>query len=93
MSFSAPSAINIEQTTVKFDTEQEHLMISDEEQVVGSDESLKGHDWQSLSGLTDSTDRTVPISFDMSNRVSKRTGNRKHTQNTICYCNIITPNT
>lgn len=70
MSFSAPSAINIEQTTVKFDTEQEQLMmVSGEEHIAGSDESLKGN-WQSLSCLTDSTDRTVPISFDMSNRVS-----------------------
>lgn len=66
MSFSAPSAINVEQSTVKFDTEHEELVVSDEE--IGSDESLRGHDWQSLSCLTDSTDRTVPISFDMSNR-------------------------
>lgn len=67
MSFSAPSAINMEQSTVKFDTEHEQLVVSDEE-IGDSDESLKGHDWQSLSCLTDSTDRTVPINFDMSNR-------------------------
>lgn len=69
MSFSAPSAINVEQSTVKFDTEHEQLVVSDEDIGGGSEsESLKGHDWQSLSCLTDSTDRTVPINFDMSNR-------------------------
>lgn len=87
MSFSAPSAINIEQTTVKFDTEHEQLVVSDDEQQQqphhqqldggGSDESLRGHDWQSLSCLTDSTDRTVPISFDMSNRAKLPRGIEK----------------
>ena len=33
------------------------------------DVNSANHDWQSLSGLTDSTEQSVPINFDLSNRV------------------------
>lgn len=88
MSFSAPSAINMDQSTVKFDTEREFVVSDNDddddnesEPIAGSDESLRGHDWQSLSCLTDSTDRTVPISFDMSNRVSFYSSEGRKTNN------------
>lgn len=70
MSFSAPSAINTDQPTVRFETTQERLLLEPEE-----DDSEEGtqphnpHDWQSLSCLTDSTEHSAPINFDMSNRV------------------------
>lgn len=83
MSFSAPSAINMEHSVVKFETEQEQLNTSIDEQNeayssrIASGDSIQmhndintSHDWQSLSCLTDSTEQSAPINFDMSNRVS-----------------------
>ncbi|XP_017785001.1 PREDICTED: transmembrane protein 94 isoform X2 [Nicrophorus vespilloides] len=85
MSFSAPSAINMDQTVVRFDIENEPLMkqiskdkdvnsISDgenansQESVLMQETGKDTHDWQSLSCLTDSTEQSAPINFDMSNR-------------------------
>ncbi|XP_065164487.1 transmembrane protein 94 isoform X2 [Atheta coriaria] len=69
MSFSAPSAINTEQTVVKFDNEVHSLAPHDEELSQDEhDDDKDQHDWQSLSCLTDSTDHSAPINFDMSNR-------------------------
>lgn len=80
MSFSAPSAINLDHSVVKFDTEVEKFHIarrqSEAQDDATSQDSLPvhadstTHDWQSLSCLTDSTEQSVPINFDMSNRVS-----------------------
>lgn len=88
MSFSAPSAINMDQPTVKFDFEHEHLMKEHVEndnqntnevkstsqesvQIHAVDLNSGAHEWQSLSCLTDSTEHSAPINFDMSNRVSE----------------------
>lgn len=79
MSFSAPSAINMEHTIVKFDVEVEKFNISksgdqfeDEESSTNDNVHAEdvAHDWQSLSNLTESTEQSAPIHFDMSNRVS-----------------------
>lgn len=84
MSFSAPSAINMEHSIVKFDMEHESIIRidndddEDDAQKTTSQESIQlqtvdlnypNHDWQSLSCLTDSTEHSAPINFDMSNRV------------------------
>lgn len=75
LSYSAPSAINLEHSVVKFETEIESLtkescnQLQDTENQ-GTDVNSGLHDWQSLSCLTDSTEQSVPINFDMSNRVS-----------------------
>lgn len=78
MSFSAPSAINVDHSTVKFDIDQEHSVvvenknehrISVDSVQLGNDVSSIGHEWQSLSCLTDSTEQSAPVNFDMSNRV------------------------
>ncbi|VEN47495.1 unnamed protein product [Callosobruchus maculatus] len=68
MSFSAPSAINMEHTVVKFDTEVERFITDGSENRNSIDESATPHDWQSLSNLTESTEQSAPINFDMSNR-------------------------
>ncbi|KAK9888015.1 hypothetical protein WA026_000299 [Henosepilachna vigintioctopunctata] len=79
MSFSAPSAINVDHTTVRFDTEVRNQHLSDQSTINGSrdvhqdasvyyDSHNTSHDWQSMSCLTDSTDQSNPINFDMSNR-------------------------
>ncbi|CAH2007315.1 unnamed protein product [Acanthoscelides obtectus] len=68
MSFSAPSAINMEHTVVKFDTEVEQFITNGSENRNSIDESATPHDWQSLSNLTESTEQSAPINFDMSNR-------------------------
>ncbi|XP_056644666.1 transmembrane protein 94 isoform X2 [Diorhabda sublineata] len=80
MSFSAPSAINLEHSTVKFEKEVEKFNIErkrseqQEETEETSQESLllqadnTAHEWQSLSNLTESTEHSAPINFDMSNR-------------------------
>lgn len=79
MSFSAPSAINMEHTVVKFDAEVEKFNISKSGDQLEDGESSNhenvhaedvAHDWQSLSNLTESTEQSAPINFDMSNRVS-----------------------
>lgn len=86
MSFSAPSAINTDHSVVKFDTDHEHTHKSlidnhsKEEYHKTSHDSIHmandwgalAHDWQSLSCLTDSTEQSAPINFDMSNRVCKK---------------------
>lgn len=95
MSFSAPSAINLEHSTVKFDTEVEKFNIiktssdhSDNEDTTSHDSVNvhhdATHDWQSLSNLTESTEQSAPIHFDMSNRV------RKILVTNIPYCNTLT---
>ncbi|CAG9824590.1 unnamed protein product [Phaedon cochleariae] len=79
MSFSAPSAINMEYSVVKFDTEVEKFNIEMKQSECGdndytSQESIPlhadstTHEWQSLSNLTESTEQSAPINFDMSNR-------------------------
>lgn len=78
MSFSAPSAINLEHSVVKFDTEVERFHAdrrqSEHREETTSQDSVPvhadstTHDWQSLSCLTDSTEQSAPINFDMSNR-------------------------
>ncbi|XP_050295588.1 transmembrane protein 94 isoform X2 [Anthonomus grandis grandis] len=77
MSFSAPSAINLDHSVVKFDTEVEKFHVrrqSENHDEVTSQDSVPvhadstTHDWQSLSCLTDSTEQSAPINFDMSNR-------------------------
>ncbi|KAG5891721.1 hypothetical protein JTB14_000324 [Gonioctena quinquepunctata] len=80
MSFSAPSAINMEYSVVKFDKEVEKFnegkkqsdrsveneSISQESMPLNPDSNT--HEWQSLSNLTESTEQSAPINFDMSNR-------------------------
>ncbi|CAG9860047.1 unnamed protein product [Phyllotreta striolata] len=81
MSFSAPGAINTEFSTVKFGKEVEKFNIErklceqmDENIDEMSNESsplqpdCNAHEWQSLSNLTESTEHSAPINFDMSNR-------------------------
>ncbi|XP_074040691.1 transmembrane protein 94-like protein l(2)k05819 isoform X2 [Leptinotarsa decemlineata] len=80
MSFSAPSAINMEYSVVKFDTEVEKFNIGKKQsdRSVGNDSTSEDsiplnadsttHEWQSLSNLTESTEQSAPINFDMSNR-------------------------
>lgn len=99
MSYSAPSAINLEHSVVKFESGVHHhhrqqdrrdesvhdsgegCDIASSEDSVESDEllqhtsatenSISPHEqWQSLSCLTDSTEQSAPVNFDMSNRVS-----------------------
>ncbi|XP_050510004.1 transmembrane protein 94 isoform X2 [Diabrotica virgifera virgifera] len=80
MSFSAPSAINMEFSTVKFEKEVEKFNIekkqyeqsddfnqTSQESVLLQPDSTT-HEWQSLSNLTESTEHSAPINFDMSNR-------------------------
>ncbi|KAJ8928345.1 hypothetical protein NQ314_019075 [Rhamnusium bicolor] len=90
MSFSAPSAINMEHSIVKFDTEVEKFNIakrSSEQSGVNDSASHDSvpmhadsttHDWQSLSNLTESTEQSAPINFDMSNRREKSINMRPH---------------
>lgn len=72
----------MDHATVKFDSECVPLM--KRQNNAGNTENRKSqdsiqlqetcamqHDWQSLSCLTDSTEHSAPINFDMSNRVSK----------------------
>ncbi|XP_025836465.1 transmembrane protein 94 isoform X2 [Agrilus planipennis] len=92
LSYSAPSAINVEYSVVKFEEEEKESNIreiesDDPEQPLQeiknttSQDSVQirtvdlntSHEWQSLSCLTDSSDQSAPINFDMSNRVSKKT--------------------
>ncbi|XP_018571682.1 transmembrane protein 94 isoform X2 [Anoplophora glabripennis] len=89
MSFSAPSAINMEHSIVKFDTEVEKFNIAkrSSEQSEMDNSSSHGsvtmhadsttHDWQSLSNLTESTEQSAPINFDMSNRAKLPRGIEK----------------
>lgn len=81
----------MDHSIVKFDTEVEKFNInkknSDEFNDNTSHESIPlnktdinnstTHDWQSLSCLTDSTEQSAPINFDMSNRVIKNGGRFK----------------
>ncbi|KAL1497616.1 hypothetical protein ABEB36_008545 [Hypothenemus hampei] len=78
MSFSAPSAINLDHSIVKFDTEIEKFHVARRQSETQDDGTSNEnvpvhadsitHDWQSLSCLTDSTEQSAPINFDMSNR-------------------------
>ncbi|KAJ8916114.1 hypothetical protein NQ315_004481 [Exocentrus adspersus] len=89
MSFSAPSAINMEHSVVKFDTEVEKFNIikgaseqSDANDSISHDSvtmhaDSTTHDWQSLSNLTESTEQSAPINFDMSNRAKLPRGIEK----------------
>ncbi|KAF5293602.1 hypothetical protein FQA39_LY03087 [Lamprigera yunnana] len=81
LSYSAPSAINVEQSVVKFDIEHEpltmHIYENEDTDKDGSQtsqlpcaevNSTTTHEWQSMSCLTDSTEQSAPINFDLSNR-------------------------
>ncbi|KAF5269581.1 hypothetical protein FQR65_LT05919 [Abscondita terminalis] len=76
LSYSAPSAINVEQSVVKFDIEHEPLTMhiyenedtDNQDGSQGADVNSTTHEWQSLSCLTDSTEQSAPINFDLSNR-------------------------
>lgn len=74
----------MEFTTVKFEKEVEKFNIerkqsepNEEDIDEASQESIllqadsNAHEWQSLSNLTESTEHSAPINFDMSNRVSR----------------------
>ncbi|XP_045478027.1 transmembrane protein 94 isoform X2 [Harmonia axyridis] len=77
ISFSAPSAINIDQIA-RLEREENVRRCSNQNSMEDSkntqdSSALFGsintsHDWQSMSCLTDSTDHTAPVNFDMSNR-------------------------
>ncbi|XP_024872113.1 transmembrane protein 94 isoform X2 [Temnothorax curvispinosus] len=95
MSMSAPSAINTDFSTVKFDDEttewnntgasqvksamshRDNKLSSREQDTVRSEDSVlvqsvdlgSGQEaWRSLSCLTDSTEQSAPVNFDLSNR-------------------------
>ncbi|XP_076621551.1 transmembrane protein 94-like protein l(2)k05819 isoform X4 [Colletes latitarsis] len=88
MSMSAPSAINTDFSTVKFDDETtewndiglsqvKSAMSHREQDTVKSEDSVlvqsvdlgSGQEaWRSLSCLTDSTEQSAPVNFDLSNR-------------------------
>ncbi|XP_012230402.1 endoplasmic reticulum magnesium-transporting P-type ATPase isoform X2 [Linepithema humile] len=89
MSMSAPSAINTDFATVKFDDETtewnntvgtsqaKSAMSHREQDTVRSEDSVlvqsvdlgSGQEaWRSLSCLTDSTEQSAPVNFDLSNR-------------------------
>ncbi|KAG7210195.1 hypothetical protein KM043_011750 [Ampulex compressa] len=88
MSMSAPSAINTDFSTVKFDDEPtewnntgpsqvKSAMSHREQDTVRSEDSVlvqsvdlgSGQEaWRSLSCLTDSTEQSAPVNFDLSNR-------------------------
>ncbi|CAL1678432.1 unnamed protein product [Lasius platythorax] len=88
MSMSAPSAINMDFTTVKFDDEttewnntgtsqaksamshrEQDTMRSEDSVLVQSVDLGSGQEaWRSLSCLTDSTEQSAPVNFDLSNR-------------------------
>nr|QFR37578.1 lethal [Phigalia pilosaria] len=93
LSMSAPGAINVDLTTVKFDSEIKKARHSitthtglkrgsvatthpsadadsllDEEECVEEGEESPADGCRSLSCLTDSTDHSAPVNFDMSNR-------------------------
>ncbi|CAK9816936.1 Transmembrane protein 94 [Anthophora quadrimaculata] len=88
MSMSAPSAINTDFSTVKFDDETtewndtgtsqvKSAMSHREQDTVRSEDSVlvqsvdlgSGQEaWRSLSCLTDSTEQSAPVNFDLSNR-------------------------
>ncbi|OXU20778.1 hypothetical protein TSAR_005268 [Trichomalopsis sarcophagae] len=91
MSMSAPSAINTEMSTVKFENETtewngaagdnkfqpKSAMSQREQETVRSEDSVlvqsidlgSGQEaWRSLSCLTDSTEQSAPVNFDLSNR-------------------------
>lgn len=97
LSFSAPSAINLEHAVVKFESgsginhhhhhHHHHRRDSVHDSGEGCDiassedselmqhasiteHSVSPHEqWQSMSCLTDSTEQSAPVNFDMSNRV------------------------
>ncbi|XP_041978193.1 transmembrane protein 94 isoform X1 [Aricia agestis] len=88
LSMSAPGAINLEHTTVKFDNEVKKTrhsitatvkrgsiaqsqastdsLLDEPEEATGAESPLDA--CRSLSCLTDSTDHSAPLNFDMSNR-------------------------
>ncbi|XP_012271899.1 transmembrane protein 94 isoform X2 [Orussus abietinus] len=89
MSMSAPSAINTELATVKFEdgatewnvtvdrTQAKSVASHREQDIVRSEDSVLVQSvdlgsvpeaWQSLSCLTDSTEQSAPVNFDLSNR-------------------------
>ncbi|XP_032688054.1 transmembrane protein 94 isoform X2 [Odontomachus brunneus] len=88
MSMSAPSAINTDFTTVKFDDEttewndtgtsqvksamshrEQDTMRSEDSVLVQSVDLGSGQEgWRSISCLTDSTEQSAPVNFDLSNR-------------------------
>ncbi|KAL0110560.1 hypothetical protein PUN28_013866 [Cardiocondyla obscurior] len=96
MSMSAPSAINTDFSTVKFDDETtewntgtsqaKSAMSHREQDTVRSEDSVlvqsvdlgSGQEaWRSLSCLTDSTEQSAPVNFDLSNRAKLPRGIEK----------------
>ncbi|XP_020292489.1 transmembrane protein 94 isoform X2 [Pseudomyrmex gracilis] len=97
MSMSAPSAINTDFVTVKFDDETtewnntgtsqaKSAMSHREQDTVRSEDSVlvqsvdlgSGQEaWRSLSCLTDSTEQSAPVNFDLSNRAKLPRGIEK----------------
>ncbi|KAL6424026.1 hypothetical protein ACFW04_009732 [Cataglyphis niger] len=97
MSMSAPSAINTDFTTVKFDDEttewnntgtsqaksamshrEQDTMRSEDSVLVQSVDLGSGQEaWRSLSCLTDSTEQSAPVNFDLSNRAKLPRGIEK----------------
>ncbi|XP_060522096.1 transmembrane protein 94 isoform X2 [Cylas formicarius] len=100
VSFSAPSAINLEHSIVKFDSEVERFHLSrrqsenaaDGDVGVGEAPPMRSdsvtHDWQSLSCLTDSTEQSAPINFDLSNRAKLPRGIDKIRPHIECIDNV-----
>lgn len=103
MSFSAPSAINMEHSIVKFDTEVEKFnIVKRSSEQSGVDDSTSHdsvtmhadsttHDWQSLSNLTESTEQSAPINFDMSNRVGREFSRFHNLHLSVCVHLLIVP--
>lgn len=67
--------------TKKFDREQDTMQSEDSVLVQSVDLGSGQEAWRSLSCLTDSTEQSAPVNFDMSNRVSassQRINDRTH---------------
>ena len=72
LSVSAPSCINLDGSTVKFDVKNEEIPFDKiSYSSIESDERFpKSNNFvSSLSCMTDSTEHSVPVNFDISNRV------------------------
>ncbi|XP_067006534.2 endoplasmic reticulum magnesium-transporting P-type ATPase [Anabrus simplex] len=96
LSFSAPSAINLEMSQVKFEDEthnwiedsmqnrssmshrdEDHVTSQDSVLVHSIDLSPQQEPWHSLSCLTDSTEQSAPVNFDLRNRAKLPRGIEK----------------
>ncbi|KAK7869540.1 hypothetical protein R5R35_002309 [Gryllus longicercus] len=91
LSLSAPSAINLEMAQVKFEDEthnwaEDRCALSQRNDHVTSQDSVLVHSvdltpqqeaWRSLSCLTDSTEQSAPVNFDLRNRAKLPRGIEK----------------